>query len=228
MNKNLELLAGALGVLGFALWVIAWLRAGNTANPKVASRAQVLGGLAGGILTGAAVTVGVLLLQQWLAASSSDALWRANVETAASIPGFTPDEHSMQGLDLSGKQLQDADLRGRNLTDVQFRDTNLTGAVLSHADFRGDVMYSANLSNTDLTGADLSDASIQGVQFEHAYIYRVKSLWGATADAATCWPPGFFTWPISKEIKATAYHDQNGRVWPPSPGRVYGHCLPNP
>lgn len=134
----------------------------------------------------------------------------------------------MQGLNLSGKDLQDADLRGKNLTNIQFRDTNLNGAVLSYADLHGDVMYHANLSNTDLTGADLSDASIEGVRFEHAYIYRVKSLWGATADAETCWPPGFFTWPISKEVKAAAYHDQNGRVCPPSPGRVYGRCLPNP
>lgn len=222
MNGSLELLTAVLFVLGIGLWVLAMIRAGDKEG-----RAQVLGGLSGGILTGAFVTVGVLVLQQWLAASSENTLWRANVETAADIPGFNPGHHPMQGLDLSGKQLEDADLRGVHLEGVQFRDTDLAKALLGGAHLENDIMWFANLKDAELPGADLSGAQIQGVNFEHARIYDVKSLNGATADEYTCWPAGFFTWPISKEVKAGAYHDALGHVtW--SKGREYPHCLKPP
>lgn len=211
-----------LFALGLGLWFIAWWRAGNTRD-KAASRAQVLGGLAGGVLTGAVVTLGMLLLQQWLEASSENAFWQASVGTAANIPGFTPGSHSMQGMNLSGKQLQDADLRGKNLTHVQLRDANLTGADLTGADFHGDIMFSANLSETVLKGADLSDAQIQGVQFVHADIYSIGSLKGAKANNATCWPHGFLKIAIAKGVKATEYHDALGNITK-SRGREYPDC----
>jgi uncharacterized protein YjbI with pentapeptide repeats len=178
-------------------------------------------------LTGAGVTVGVVVLQQWLTDANANALWRANVQTAASIPGFTLDNHSLQGLNLSGKQLRDAELRGAKLTGVEFRDTNLSGADLTNANFHGDVMYSANLYNTNLIGADLSDAQLQGALFVHADIYSVKSLRGATANAATCWPHGFCKFPIAKQVKAVPYHDAQGNVTV-SPGHEYPHCLKSP
>lgn len=223
MNRSLELLTAVLFVLGLGLWAVAMARAGSAEG-----RAQVLGALSGGILTGALVSVGVLVLQQWLAASSEDAVWRANVETAADIPGFNPGHHSMQGLDLSSKHLENADLSGkRDLRHVQFRDTDLAKALLNGANLHNDVMWFANLQDTELTGADLSGAQIQGVNFKHAHIYSIKSLDGATADEYTCWPAGFFTWPIAKQVKAGAYHDALGHVtW--SQGREYPHCLTPP
>jgi len=42
----------------------AWWGAGHSKH-EVANRAQVLGALAAGLLTGAAVALGVVLLQQW-------------------------------------------------------------------------------------------------------------------------------------------------------------------
>ena len=222
MSRGLELLTAVLIVLGLALWVVAMARAGSSEG-----RAQVLGSLSGGVLTGAAVTVGVLLLQQWLAASSENALWRAGVETAADIPGFNPGQHPMQGLDLSGKQLEDADLSGVNVEGVQFRDTDLAKALLNGANLHDDVMWFANLQDAELPGADLSGAQIQGANFKHADIYSIKSLDGATADEYTCWPAGFFTWPIAKKVKAGEYHDALGHVtW--SQGREYPHCLNPP
>lgn len=222
MSRSLELLTAVLIVLGLGLWAVAMARAGGPEG-----RAQVLGSLSGGILTGAAVTVGVLVLQQWLAASSENALWRANVETAADIPGFNPGNHPMQGLDLSAKHLEDADLRGKNLQGVQFRDTDLAKALLNGANFHDDVMWFANLKDAELPGADLSGAQIQGVNFEHARIYDIKSLNGATADEYTCWPADFFKWHIAKEVKAGVYHDALGHVtW--SQGREYPHCLNPP
>jgi Pentapeptide repeats (8 copies) len=217
--QHLALILLAVGLVGC---IIAAQRAGNN-NPQ-AGRAQVWGALFAGILTGAGVTVGVLVLQQWLADANANALWRANVQTAASIPGFTADNHTLQGLNLSGKQLQDAELRGANLKRVELRDTNLTGADLEYAHFNGDVMYSANLSNTNLTGADLSGAQLQGAQFKHADIYSVKSLRGAIANAATCWPSGFFKFPKAKQVKATDYHDALGNVIV-SRGHEYPNCL---
>jgi hypothetical protein len=218
MSRSLELITAVLIVLGLGLWAVAMVRAGDKQG-----RAQVLGSLSGGILTGAAVAVGVLVLQQWLAASSEDALWRANVETAADIPGFNPGHHSMQGLDLSSKHLENADLRGKDLRGVQFRDTDLAKALLGHANLHGDVMWFANLKDAELPGADLSGAEIQGVNFEHAAIYSVKSLQGATANEYTCWPAGFFTSPKFKEVKAGVYHDARGHVtW--SRGHEYPDC----
>lgn len=226
MNSVVVWITAGLAVAGFVLWFVAWSRAASE-DGKTVNRAQVLGGLAGGILTGAVVTFGLLLLQQWLAASSENALWRASVGTAANIPGFTPGNRSMQGMNLSGKQLRDADLRQKNLTGVEFRDTNLTGSDLVGANFHGDTMYSANLSYTDLTGADLSGAEIQGVQFVGAHIADIKSLKGATVDAATCWPPRFLKHAIDKGVRVVDYHDNRGNVIK-SPGHEYPYCLKSP
>lgn len=222
MNGRLELLTAVLLVLGIGLWVVAMVRAGSAEG-----RAQVLGSLSGGILTGAVVSIGVLVLQQWLAASSENALWQANVETSADIPGFYPGNHPMRGLDLSSKHLENADLRGKNLEGVQFRDTDLAKALLNGAILHDDVMWFANLRDAELPGADLSGAQIQGVNFTHANMWSIKSLKGAQADKYTCWPSGFFNSPKVKEVKAAVYHDALGRV-SRSVGYEYPHCLKPP
>ncbi len=195
-------------------------------NTTAVNQAQLLGQLSVGVLTGAVVTVGVLLLQLWLQAYPEDAVWRANVATAVEIPGFDPAGYSLRGLDLSGKQLPDADLRGTDLTGVQLRDTNLTGADLTDANLHDDVIYSANLSTANLTGADLSGAQLQGVRFDDAQVEHAKSFVGAVANAATCWPPGFLELPIAKEITAVRFW--NGQKYTTSRGQEYPRCLNTP
>lgn len=73
-------LVGVLLVSGGGIFGWAWWRAGHDEHKD---RAQVWGALAAGLLTGAAVAFGVVVLQQWQANSSADALSRASVETAA-------------------------------------------------------------------------------------------------------------------------------------------------
>ena len=198
----------------------AWWGAGHSKH-EVANRAQVLGALAAGLLTGAAVALGVVLLQQWQTNSSADALWRASVETAANIPGFSPGDHSLGGIDLSGKQLEDANLSSADLRQVELRDTDLARAVLTGADLRGVKMYSANFDNTVLTGADFSHALLMGAQFVGADFRNIKSFAGAQADAFTCWPPGFLESPLAKGIIPKSHGS-----YPASPGQEFPHCLP--
>jgi hypothetical protein len=224
--SELVALAVVLFLVGGLLWTKAWRDAGGStsqANTSKINRAQLLGGLATGVWTGAAIAVGLLLLlQQWLAASSADAVWRANVATAADIPGFTPAGHKLHGLDLSGKQLQDANLRGANLTGVQLRDTDLTNADLTGANLHDVVMYKAILTEANLKGADLSGAQLQDIHFENTQVWGVKTFDNAVANAYTCWPTGFLKRAIAKGLRAGPATGQNGTSF----GREYPNCLP--
>jgi hypothetical protein len=222
-----------LGTVGSCSLLQAFRHAGHKEKPcpgraghekPCADRAQVWGALGAGLLTGAAVAFGVVLLQQWDTNSAASAVWRADVETAASIPGFSPDNHSLLGLDLSGKDLHDADLRGADLKGVQLRDTDLTGADLTGADLQGADLTGATLKAAILRGADLSGAQIYDTQFEQADIRGIKSLTGAQANVTTCWPPGFLETQVAKGIRPKPWDGLNGDAYyPPSPGR----CAPS-
>ena len=224
-------------VLGVGLWVKAWRYAGGStaqantaqantaqantaqantaqANKARADRAQLLGSLAAGVLTGAFATVAVLLLQQWLSASSADTAWRANVETAADIPGFAPGNHSLQGLNLSGKQLEDADLIGADLTGVDLNDTDLRGAYFGNANLQGVNMIGANLATAELPDANLSGAQLQAARFDEAYVWDTtfaefkNGKWiRAIANAETCWPRGFLESSKAKQIMPGPDHN---------------------
>jgi hypothetical protein len=226
MNVTLatEALVAALVGVGLLSLGLAWVLAGRKNERKFVDRAQVLGALGAGLLTGAAVAFGVVLLQKWDTNSSADAAWRANVDAAATIPGFSPDGHSLHGLNLSGKDLHDAELHGADLSGDRLRDTNLTGADLTDANLRGAVLTGAILKAANLSGADLSGAQIFDTQFEQADIKGVKSLAGAQANVTTCWPPGFLQSPIAKGIEPKSWSGLNGdEYYPPSPGR----CAPS-
>jgi hypothetical protein len=224
-----EALVSVLLVSGaLSLWR-AFRHAGHE-DDKKRERAQVWGALGAGLLTGAAVAVGVVMLQNWQTNSAADALWQASVETAADIPGFNPGNHSLRGMDLSGKELRDAELRGADLMGVQLRDTDLTGADLTGADLQGDVMYSAALYGAVLWNADLRGARLQGVQFASQQDGQFKiadlrnaKLAGAYADAQTCWPPGFFKLPAAKEIIPVPWNGPDGSIT--SPGNEFPHCI---
>jgi uncharacterized protein YjbI with pentapeptide repeats len=228
----LAVIPAILFILGMALWIKAWHDAGGTtahANPAQVNRAQLLGGLAAGVLTGAFATVAVLLLQQWLSDSSADTVWRANVETAADIPGFSPAGHSLQGLNLSGKQLEDADLYKAVLTGVDLNDTDLRGAYLKKANLQGVDMIGANLATAELPKANLSGAQLQAARFDDASIWTAKfaefknGKWiRATASGSTCWPKGFLETRMAKQIRMG-----RDRQYPRlSRGFEQGHCLP--
>ena len=224
-----EALVSVLLALGAGSLLLAFLHAGHD-EVKKRERAQVWGALGAGLLTGAAVAIGVVALQNWATNSAADALWRASVETAADIPGFSPGNHSLRGLDLSGKQLRDANLRGADLRGVQLRDTDLSGADLTGADLQGDVMYSAALYGAVLRNADLRGAKLQGVQFAHQQDGQFKiadlrnaKLAGAYANAQTCWPPRFFKLRVSREIIPVPWYGPNGTIT--SPGNEFPHCI---
>jgi Pentapeptide repeats (8 copies) len=213
-----------LFLVGAFLFWTAWEKANNAGNPVDSSRAQLMGGLAIGVLTGALAAFAVLLLQLQLSAIQEEAVWRANVSTAAEIPGFAPAGHSLLGLNLSGKRFPGANLSQANLTDVQMRGTQLQGADLTKADLHGAVMYSADLSTADLTGADLSDAQLQGVRFDRASVEHARSFVGAVANVTTCWPSGFLELPIAKEIRAVYWDNGRGHLIK-SKGHEYPNCI---
>lgn len=121
-----------LGVLGAAF---AWRMA--VKEPEREPRTEVLAGIGGGLITGIAIGVSALFLKQALEESQRYATWRANVEIAASIPGFSPGDRDIEGIDFSGTSLHNADLRGVDLCHAQLRDTDFTGADLSGAQLQG-------------------------------------------------------------------------------------------
>lgn len=114
-----------LGVLGAVGACFAWRMASKETErePKI----EVLVGIGGALITGIAVGVSVLYLQQALEESQKYAAWRANVEIAASIPGFSPAGRDIKAINFSGKALHNADLKGADLRNAQLRDTDLTG-----------------------------------------------------------------------------------------------------
>jgi uncharacterized protein YjbI with pentapeptide repeats len=199
------------------------------ANTVRANHANLLGSLAAGILTGAFATVAVLLLQQWLATSSADTVWRTSVENAADIPGFTPDGHSLQDLNLSGKQLEDAGLNYADLTGVDFNDSDLRGAYFHHANLQDVNMIGANLASAELPGANLSGAQLQAARFDDADISGItfaqfkngKWIHRAMANAETCWPRGFLESSVAKQIMPKFDHNY------PSLGLSRGFDQPN-
>ena len=212
-------LAGGLAGCVISIW---W--AGN-GEEKKRSRAQVLGSISAGLFTGAGVAVGVLLLQQWMTDANAAAVWRANVQTAASIPGLT-EAYSLKGLVLSGKDLHDAYLQKAHLEGLLMEDTNLKGAQLQGAYLQGADLIGADLSTAELANANLSGAKLQAADFGLASsVEQLASLAGAQASAKTCWPYGFLESPIAREITAEPSNDGQGHTVT-IPGHEYPHCLP--
>ena len=215
-------IAGCLLVVGLVGCLRAVRNAAST-NNEVAKRAQVWGSLFAGILTGAGVTVGVLVLQQWMADANASSVWRASVQSAASIPGFT-EAYPLAGLVLSGKDLRDAYLPQAHLEGLRMEDTILRGAQLHGAQLQDADLRGADLSTADLTGANLSGAKLQGARFDRASVEHAASFADAQANAATCWPSGFLGRSISKGIKAKPYDDGQGHKVT-IPGHEYPNCL---
>ncbi|MFJ9788240.1 pentapeptide repeat-containing protein [Streptomyces globosus] len=170
------------GVLAGRAWAMA------VKEPESEPRIEVLAGVGAGLITGIAVGLSAIFLEQAITAGQEYATWRASVEGAASIPGFTVAGHDIQGINFSGKSLRNADFAGVPLQGFRFRDTDLTGADFRGADLRGANLIGANLQDADLTGAKLNGALLHSANFAHASLPGRASFEGALLNARTCWP----------------------------------------
>ncbi|MFG2991389.1 pentapeptide repeat-containing protein [Streptomyces sp. NPDC048257] len=178
-----------LGILGAMGAVFAWRMA--IKEPEREPKIEVLAGIGGGLITGIAIGVSALFLEQALAESHKYATWRANVEIADSIPGFSPGDRDIEGINFSAKSLHDADLSGADLRGAQLRDTDLTGANLTEAKLQGANLIGANFYDADLSGAKLDEAQLQSANLTHARVNTEGTTFhGARVDSHTCWPEG--------------------------------------
>ncbi|MFC8088861.1 pentapeptide repeat-containing protein [Streptomyces sp. NPDC057301] len=181
-----------LGILGATGAVFAWRMA--VREPEREPRIEVLAGIGGGLITGIAIGVSALFLEQSLEKSQRYATWRANVEIAESIPGFTPGDRDIKGINFSGKALHNADLRGADLRDAQLRDTDLTGADLRGAQMHGANLIGANLYEADLRNTHLDRAQLESANFTHAIVDAEETSFDrAKVNSLTCWPIGIIT-----------------------------------
>ncbi|GGT12636.1 pentapeptide repeat-containing protein [Streptomyces purpureus] len=181
-----------LGILGAAGAAFAWRLAVREAARE--PRIEVLAGIGGGLITGIAIGVSALFLEQSLQESQKYAAWRANVEIAEAIPGFTPGDRDIKGINFSGKALHNADLRGADLRHAQLRDTDLTGADLRGAQMQDANLIGANFYEADLRDADLDGAQLESANFTHAIVNGPKtSFHGTSINSLTCWPKEFLT-----------------------------------
>jgi hypothetical protein len=203
--------AGLLFLVGLTLMVVGWQLAGAGTDVSVA-RSTVLAALGSGLITGAAVGVGVIAVQVWVQDATSEATWRASVSTATTIAGFNPAGHDLTGIDFSGKILLDAELHDADLRGVRFRDTVLTAADLTGADLRGAVLIGAHLARSDLAGANLAGAHLEATDFGRADVRHVASLAGATVSPLTCWPPGFLADPLMQSVHPGVLDEGGGNV----------------
>lgn len=195
-----------LGVLGTTGAVFAWRMA--VREPEREPRIEVLAGIGGGLITGIAIGVSALFLEQALGENQKYAAWLANVEIAESIPGFTPGDRDIEGINFSGKELKNADLKKADLRKAQFRDTDLTGADLRDAQLQGANLVGANFYQADLRGADLSGAKLESANFTRATIlHKETSFDDASVNSHTCWPEGVRPEQVAEKIWGHPRHE---------------------
>ncbi|WP_208643206.1 pentapeptide repeat-containing protein [Streptomyces diastatochromogenes] len=181
------MLVGVMIAMGISFSLLAWRLA--LGAHQLSAESSVLAGMGGGLITGFAVSLSMLFLQEALKSSQEEAAWRANVTIASSIHGFNPEGHSIEGLNFNGKDLSDANFRGRDLTGYQFRDASLRGADFNNAILKDANFTGADLSTATFSKADLTDAYLLTADLGLADMREVSSLRGAQVNALTCWPP---------------------------------------
>ena len=86
---------------------------------------------------------------------------------------------SLEGVDLSGKNLRNANLSGANLKNSKFVKAELIGANLSNvivfeSDLTKATMIDVTLSNTNLTECDFTEAIFTNVNFSNADLTKSK------------------------------------------------------
>ncbi len=204
----------ALGSLGAAGAVFAWKMA--VREPESEPRIEVLAGIGGGLVTGIVIGLSALFLEQTIGESQKYATWRANIEIAQSIPGFTPDGRSIKGINFSGKDLHDADLRKTDLKDLRFRESDLRGANIKGVSLQGAELIGANLYEATLLGADLEGASLHSANLTHAELDGAgTSFQGTKVNAYTCWPKGMPTKMLAHVVVQKFWDEATGKMLGP-------------
>lgn len=178
-------------------------------------RIGVLSAIGGGLITGLAVGLAVLFLQASFEESQKYAAWRANVEAAESIPGFSPGKRDIHGINFSGKNLRNADFTGVDLRGAKFRDTVLTGAVFDGANLERADLIGANLEATSFRKTNLKEARLQSADFTHAAInISAKFFQNAEVNARTCWPKDFAS-EMLKTVEVREFWNKDGHLITP-------------
>jgi hypothetical protein len=237
VEASLRLIVIVLGTIGLVFCAGAWLLAGRASgsNHTADPRSAVLAGIGSGILTGAAVSLGVILLQQQITREGALEQWKLDVSTSWRIAGFDPHGKPYMSINYSGKELPDADFRGLALRNAQFRNAKLRGANFDGADLTGANFIGADLSTATFIGADLSGAKFQSANLGFAAVEKAESLARAVSNAETCWPTGFsrtehWTRLVAAQMRI---HGENvrskGHTVPcPAPEPVYAYQTPTP
>ncbi|MFI2371234.1 pentapeptide repeat-containing protein [Streptomyces sp. NPDC018833] len=204
---GLVALIATLAVAGSILALSAWRMARNEEKTTREPKIEVLAGIGGGLVTGIAVGLSALFLEQSIENAQLYATWKSNVEVADSIPGFDPDGRDIEGINFSGKELRDADFKdNEKLKGAQFRDTDLTGADFRNANLTGANLIGANLQEADLTGATLDGAMLQSANLAGAIInHPGTSFNGAMVNAYTCWPEDVDVRKVEGVVAVKAY-----------------------
>ncbi|MGY3203132.1 pentapeptide repeat-containing protein [Streptomyces sp. TE5632] len=200
--------------VGVVLAAYGW-RMAKKGPEGTTARVEVLSGIGGGLITGFAVGLSVLFLEKGFVAAQERAVWRANVEIAESIPGFTPGKRSLDGMHFTGKKLKGADFSDLDLQGVIFRDAELLGADFDGADLRRADFTGANLETATFRRADLSEALLLSANLGRADMRGVKSVRAAQVNAKTCWPTERFQG--FKDLRADArpmnwYNDEGKNI----------------
>ncbi|MET7572926.1 pentapeptide repeat-containing protein [Streptomyces sp. NPDC005492] len=198
--------------VGIALAAYGWHMAKNGPEGTTA-RVEVLSGIGGGLITGFAVGLSVWFLENGFVAAQERAVWRANVEIAESIPGFTPGGRPLDGMHFTGKKMKGADFSDLDLRDMSFRDAELLGADFDGADLRGADFTGANLETASFRKADLSGALLLSANLGRAEMRTIKTLLGAQVNKKTCWPPRFFEKhkDLEAQVRPMKWYDDQGK-----------------
>ncbi|MCX4693538.1 pentapeptide repeat-containing protein [Streptomyces sp. NBC_01408] len=207
-------LAAVLGLIvaGMVLAAYGWRMARGPEGTT--ARVEVLSGVGGGLITGFAVGLCVLFLERGFVSAQERAVWRANVEIAESIPGFTPGRRSLNGMHFTGKKMKGADFSGLDLRGMSFRDAELLGADFDDTNLRGVDFTGANLATASFRRADLSDALLLSANLGRAEMRSVKAMTRTQANKATCWPPRLFQerTDLEAQIRAMDWYEDDGNV----------------
>ncbi|MEV6399061.1 pentapeptide repeat-containing protein [Streptomyces sp. NPDC051907] len=179
-------LVAVLVVLGVYFALRAWRMALKERGQE--PRIEVLAAVGGGLLSGLAVGLAVLLIQRTYEDAQRYSIWKSGVEVADRIPGFTPGERAVKDINFSGKDLRNADFTDADLQGTEFRDANLRGAVFDSADLRDANLIGADLTYASFAEADLRGALLQDARFSFAIVSENLLVEGAQVNARTCWP----------------------------------------
>lgn len=181
-------------------------------EPEAEPRIEVLAGIGGGLVTGIAIGLSALFLEQSIGESQKYAAWRANIEIAQSIPGFTPGDRDIGDINFSGKELHNADLHEASLQGFRFREADLRGANLQGAELQGAELVGANLYQATLLDADLEGASLHSANLTHTELGDAESFRDVKVNLYTCWPKGVPKQVLAK-VDVREHHDEvTGKV----------------